>query len=222
MPRRNAPALALAAACALLAAAPAAAAPSGDGKAAAAEAPATAEVTGFRSARFGMSEAEVRKAIAKDFKVKDAEIRAGDNPVEKTRVLTVLVSDLLPDSGDAVITYLLGYKSKKLFAVNVNWSAATDKEITSEKLVATAGILARHFEAAGYPPQGQIKSLLLPDGRFVVFRGADPAGRTVQVTLLGETAAKDEQRVFTPKVLQLSYIQDPEKPDVFELQPGQF
>jgi hypothetical protein len=42
--------------------------------------PATAEVTGFRSARFEMTDAQVRAAIEKDFRMRPDEIRSNVNP----------------------------------------------------------------------------------------------------------------------------------------------
>jgi hypothetical protein len=42
------------------------------------------EVTGFRDARFGMTETEVRAAVKKSFAVKDADIKTGANPTEGT------------------------------------------------------------------------------------------------------------------------------------------
>src|SRR5580693_1386206 len=79
-------------------------------------------IDGFRSAHFGMTEAEVRKAIETDFKLTGSAVRPGDNPVERTHLLSVTVPDLVPDSGKAVIDYVLGYKSHSLIEVNVTWS----------------------------------------------------------------------------------------------------
>jgi hypothetical protein len=77
----------------------------------------TVEVTGFRSAKFGMSEADVRAAIVKDFAVKPDAIRAETNASEQTRVLLVKVPDVLPGGGSAEVSYVLGFKSKTLIQV---------------------------------------------------------------------------------------------------------
>lgn len=42
------------------------------------------EVSGFRDARFGMTEPEVRAAVSKDFGVKPADIKANPNATEGT------------------------------------------------------------------------------------------------------------------------------------------
>src|SRR5215475_575592 len=66
------------------------------------------EVTGFRDARFGMTEAEVRAAVKKPFAVKDADIKTTANPTEGTTLLIVRVDSLDPGPGPANITYIFG------------------------------------------------------------------------------------------------------------------
>ena len=79
------------------------------------------EVTGFRDARFGMTEADVRAAVKKSLAVQDADIKTGANPTEGTALLIVRVDSLDPGPGPATITYIFGNKSKKLIQVNVVW-----------------------------------------------------------------------------------------------------
>jgi hypothetical protein len=58
--------------------------------------PGTAVVDGFRSAKFGMSDTQVKAAITKDFGIKADAISEQPNPAERTTVLAVKVPDLLP------------------------------------------------------------------------------------------------------------------------------
>ena len=74
-------------------------------------------VEGFRSAKFGMNEADVRSAIGKDFGLKPEAIKTQDNPAELTHSLLVTVPDLLPNGGGAEVSYVFGYKSKSLIQV---------------------------------------------------------------------------------------------------------
>src|SRR5882672_7930121 len=74
---------------------------------------------GFRSARFGMTEADVRKAIAADFKIDDKTIGRESNDVERTVFLTVTVADLLSGAGPARISYIFGYSKHQLIQVNL-------------------------------------------------------------------------------------------------------
>jgi hypothetical protein len=63
----------------------------GLGSRAQAQEPPKYEVTGFRDARFGMTEPEVRAAIKKSFAVKDADIKTSSNPTEGTTLLIARV-----------------------------------------------------------------------------------------------------------------------------------
>lgn len=178
-----------------------------------------AEVAGFRSARFGMTEAEVRKAIADDFKVNDADIRLVPNEAERTNVLSVRVPDMIADGGAADVSYVLGYKSKTLIQVGCLWSTATDPAMTPALLRANAQVLAAYFAAAGYPSETVMMNQPIRGG-VLVFRGSDREGRMTLLVLHGEVPEAGGELV--PVALTLYYTEDPENPDIFRLPPGQF
>src|SRR3954468_4565990 len=71
-----------------------------------------AAVTGFRSARWGMTEAQVKTAIQKDFNISPDKVQTQENLSERTTVLTVTVDDLLEGVGRARVSYTLGYSTK--------------------------------------------------------------------------------------------------------------
>lgn len=182
-----------------------------------------AEIHGFRSARFGMSEDEVRKSAIKDFGVKAEAIKSEENPLDKTRLLIVKVADVLPKGGAAHVNYIFGHKSKKLAQISVVWSKATDAAMAPQMLVNNANILSRYFQDSGFKADSILVNTPLKSGGIAVFRGQDAHGRMVFLTLSGTTApGKDNSTSFAPESLQLSYIADPANPDIFRLQPGQF
>jgi hypothetical protein len=80
----------------------------------------TAEVEGFRSTKFGMTEADVKVAIANDFGIKGAAVHEQPNAGERTKVLLVKVADLLPGGGTVEISYVFGYRTKKLIQISVS------------------------------------------------------------------------------------------------------
>lgn len=183
---------------------------------------ATAEVTGFRSAKFGMSENDVRAAIVKDFAVKPDAIRAEANPNEQTRVLIVKAPDVLPGGGVAEVSYVFGYKSKTLIQVGASWSKSTDEKMTPEQLFSNSTMLRSHFIAAGYKPD-TIASNMPINGGILMFRGSDAKDRTTMLILQGTiTKGEKEQNVLTPTGLMLIYVADAKAPDVFRLAPGSF
>jgi hypothetical protein len=184
--------------------------------------PAVAEVTGFRSARFGMTEAQVRSAIERDFRVPQDAIQTEENKAEQTHVLVVQVPDVLPGGGKANVSYVLGFKSKTLIQVGLSWSKATDDKITPEQLFSNANVLRSHFVTAGYKPD-TIATNMPVNGGILMFRGSDAQDRTTMLLLQGTfSQGENNQREMTPTALLLFYIADAKSPDVYRLPAGSF
>jgi hypothetical protein len=197
------------------------AAPAASGEAATAD-DKTKAIDGFRSAKFGTSEAEVRAAMVKDFSAKPDAIRAQDNPSELTHSLLLSVPELLPNGGTAELSYVFGYKSKSLIQVGAVWSKASDAAITPEKLFSNANILRAHFLSEGFKPDSIAVNMPV-NGGIVMFRGSDAKDRSVILLLQGTFENKENnQRLLTPTSLLLFYVADAKSPDIFKLPPGQF
>lgn len=180
------------------------------------------EVSGFRSAKFGMTEAEVRAAIAADFGLDADAIPVGENTVERTRILTIAVGDLLEGGGTAEVSYVLGYTSQALIQVGVSWAASADGDVDANRLAANGDVLSNYFLGAGYVPE-TIRTGLVLDSGILLFRGEDAQGHATILLLQGQMAANaDGKQVLTPASLALLYAANPDAPDVFKLSPSQF
>ena len=194
------------------------------GPAAPAPAAKQAQVEGFRNARFGMTEVQVRDAIGKDFKLSGDAIQRVEEPTERTTALIVKVNDLLPDSGPAVIAYLLGYKTKKLFRVNVIWGQEIGSPTKPEQIVGTANALRNYLLGQGYRQEGLILNQSLGEDNVLVFQGNDVQGRLTEL-ILGITkkppAKPDAQPEVAGASLRLSYVEKPKEPDIYRV-PGGF
>ena len=90
-----------------------------------------ATIDGFRSAHFGMSEADIRKAIKHDFALSGSSVQTGVNPLQRTQMINIAVPDLVPGSGKATINYIFGYTSQRLIEINVTWATAADPAMTA-------------------------------------------------------------------------------------------
>ena len=184
-----------------------------------------ATIDGFRQALFGMSEEQVRQAVRKEFPAAAAKISSAIHPSEKTTVLSATVSDLLPNSGNARISYIFGYRSKKLIQVNVVWTSEGNAA-SDETLVGTANSLRDYFAAQNYKPDTVVANRQLAENTIVVYRASDLQGRMVLLVLSGAAAAaRDEEKKGPrppPLTLELSYIEDAAHPDVFRIGKGQF
>lgn len=190
-----------------------------------------AAIDGFRSAKFGMTEAAVRKAIQKDFSKRDKDVSSQVNTAQRTTILTINAKDIVPDTGTAQIAYILGASAKKLIQVNVVWGYPVDPSVPVPSLAGLASSLQRYFvDNASYVPETVAINQNLPDGSVLAFRGADKAKRLVALRLIpltlgpaGDDAKKDEDGAAkSVATLLLSYIENPEKPDVFEIGKGAF
>ena len=181
-------------------------------------------ITGFRSANFGMTEAQVRHAVATAFRLPAGAITQSQNAVQHTTILSAAVPDLIPGGGTALVNYIFGYQSHKLMQISVVWSAETDPKMTAQLLYQNGESLQQYFAGEGFPAQRSTGNIATPNG-LLLFRATDPTGNAVLLVLAG-TITKDpkaaDRSTLTPNALSLLYAADPEHPDVFQLTKGSF
>jgi len=186
---------------------------------------APAVIEGFRQARFGMNEEQVKQAIRKDFPEAAGKLAHAIHPTEKTTVLSLTVADLLPHSGNARISYILGHRSRKLGQVNIVWSS-DGSTAGDETIVGTANSLRDYFSAENFKPDSVVANHQLAPDAILVYRASDEQKRTILLVLSGVAAAARVEDKKAPKPpllsLELSYIEDPAHPDVFRMGRGQF
>ena len=186
------------------------------------------EVSGFREARFGMSERDVRAVLAKDFG--KVTINRTTNPVEGTTVLTAQMASLEPAPGPAQVAYILGYASKKLIQVNVIWTGEGGKEkLEPDAMVAAGTRLERYF--AGYAWNKDTTRSGIPVGpnTVVLFSGEDDKKGAVRLIVDGvKYQMQREGKELTspnptgPAKLIINYIADRENPDIAKIEKGRF
>jgi hypothetical protein len=179
-----------------------------------------AAIEGFREAHFGMTEAQVRPVLRKDFP--RSRVAAVVNPSEKTTVLSLTASDLLPDTGPARVSYIFGYRSKQLIQVNIDWQSDGRSAASDDEVVATANQLRDYFASQNLKPDSIVENRKLRDGAILVFRAGDAAGHMVLLVLNGEPSAARRKKPGPPLSLELSYIADPAHPDIFRIRKGAF
>jgi hypothetical protein len=170
-----------------------------------------------------MTESQLRAAIRKDFKLGEDKVSVDENPIERTTALLITVPDLLPEAGPARISYMLGFKSKKLIQINVVWGAGQTPAVKPEKLQLAAASLQQYFLAQGFPPDKVVANARVNDGSVLVFQGIDAQKRMTQLRFIGMPGeGAEKENGAPPMTLLLSYIQDPQNPDVYRIAKGQF
>jgi len=190
-----------------------------------------ARVEGFRSARWGMTDAQVKAALLKDFNIAADKLQTEENTSERTTVLSATVNEPLEGAGKARVSYILGYSSKKLIQVNVVWGTAIDPQVKPERVVAAANQLRALFLSSGYDPATMASNVATGQGTITVFQGQDSEKHTTLLRLVSSPAPapakqrgkNEKQEAAAPQVaLLLSYVQDARNPDIYRLKKGQF
>ncbi|MYE01888.1 MAG: hypothetical protein F4Y03_11555 [Alphaproteobacteria bacterium] len=187
------------------------------------------QVTGFRSARFGMSMSETLEAIQRDFQLRREDILEQSNDEDRTSSLVATVTEIFPDSEPAQVVYIHGYKQKKLIQVNILWGSPVTEEPDPQALVTTANILRKYFGGLGFDPGKTVMNTRVDDGAFIVFRATDERERMVLLQLIsrkvplgegkGEKKPEPQDRVVS---LWLSYIEDPRAEGILGIEKGKF
>ena len=178
-----------------------------------------ADIKGFRSAKFGMNEKSVYRAIATDFKLAKSKVKKIIHAKEKTTALEIVVPDLFSIGGTAKIGYILGYKSKKLMHINVLWGKGASEKVDGQGVIETANLLRDHFVKKRYKEEGLVANGRLSDTSTMVFRGRDKTNRMLLLML--NTQPKQEgqthEQAINNTALVLSYISSPDKPDIRDI-----
>lgn len=185
------------------------------------------QLQGFRDAHWGMDANEVKAVIRKDFNITADKIQTEENASERTSVLSVTVPNLIEGAGEARVSYIFGFSTKKLIQVNVIWGTPVDPKVKPDEIVAAANQLRDLFVTSGYDASSIHTNAPAKDGTIVVFEGADAQKHATLLTLVNGTvpgAVKNGKREPATQtiLLRLSYILDPENPDIFRLKKGQF
>ncbi|HTH98783.1 MAG TPA: hypothetical protein VL574_15310 [Stellaceae bacterium] len=187
-----------------------------------ASAAATTHVEGFRSAHFGMNQAEVRKAIIDDFNIKSAAIKSTTDEIQKTAILQVTAPDVLQGGGIAQVSYIFGYKSKKLIQVHVVWSRDIDPKLTPDRMLTNGKLLQSYFAGAGYHIMGPN---IISGEDMIMFRGNDADNHITALVLHGTIIPgknKQQASFVTTGPLTLDYFENLQKPDIYQLPAGKF
>jgi hypothetical protein len=189
-------------------------------------APPPYDISGFRLARFGATEAEVRKAIEQDFG--QVKLESATSESERTTFLFFRDAVLAPDTAPATVYFIFGFKSKRLIQVNVIWGEGRGLPVTD--LYPFSKTLAAYFARLGsYAKDSVIIEQRQGDGTITAFQARDAKGAMISLRVLpyvDPAAASELKKSETIQVdqivLRLSYVENPDRPDIFYIEQGLF
>jgi hypothetical protein len=184
----------------------------------AAEPPGDFHVRGFRSALFGMDQAQVLEVIAKDLKVPADRVETSIAPEDRTPVLTARVEALEPGPGPATVSYILGAGSHRLVRVAVSWDGA------APALIESGRVLASYFKGQAWEKDAIQGEAAEGSDAVSLFSGEDSDGAAAQVVVHGAVLDRGVVAPLPagPASLTVIYTQDVDHPDIYRLAPGAF
>ena len=174
-----------------------------------------AVIDGFRSAKFGMDEKQVLRAIANDFKFSKGKVERLVTSKEKITTLTIQHPKLMEIGGPADINYGLGYKSKRLMQVFIEWGKRVSDNYSAQEVTHIGNLLRDNFLKKRYKRTGLAINYSQPNHKrsMILFRGLDKKGRMIVLRMQGyETKKGDKKHVK----LILMYHEKPSKRDIFQ------
>lgn len=188
-------------------------------------------IKGFRSAAFGMTQAQTKTAIAADFGA-SAKIADNANIVEGTQALQVSLDRLDPGPGPAMVTYIFGATSHTLTHINVVWVVPGEPTAEQRAAVVTAAVqLTNYFQNLPNPLKATASVTPTGPNGLLMFAGVDKKGAGIEVATDGisyQATKKEDNKETTspppkgPAILRISYIANAANPDILKIKPGAF
>jgi hypothetical protein len=183
-------------------------------------------ITGFRSARFGMTPAQVKTAITADFGT--ASVAAVTNPAEGTTGLLVTLPHLDPGPGTAQVTYLFGANAKTLSHVNVVWLIGGNPGPAERAdMLAAAAQLTSYFTTRPQRPRQVSGVHPVGPNSLSMYAAVDKDGAAVDVLVAGVAfqaatpgaAPAVPPQPVGPALLRISYSANAANPDILRAPP---
>ena len=180
-------------------------------------------IDGYRSAHFGMTEAEVLRAIQMDFAIEGGETRIV-HPLQKTTALVVRADELVSGAGATQVVYIFGYRSERLIQVTLSWGYPLETVVNAATLVRAARAMMNRMALQGLPRNTLSSDMAVDDGSIIVFRANDADAHVIEMRMkgpgIGPATGNDDDEATS--WLRLSFIQDAKTPDTYRIEPGAF
>lgn len=193
------------------------------------------QITGFGTARFGMTVDEVLSAVAREHP--EAELQRDFDPVQQTALIHARMPRLAPTPespalGPVSITYVFGYSSNTLSVVNVNWHTEGDATAAERDALLNAGTdYVAHLLGYAWEPFSIFRGLVVGPNTVLLFTGQDGDGRGIEVIVDGvdlevvsllDGVTTHRPAGPGPAALHIGVAERPDDPDVFTIPPGSF
>jgi len=199
-----------------------------------------ANVSGFRSAKFGDKEAAVRTAAAVDLGVKSDALEASSNPITGVKTILAKMPDFAPLYVPATVAYSLGSTCQCLIEVTIRWQIPESDPRRAQALGGATALVDK-FVKEGWDKDHMVLNQVVGEAKpdvdltLMLFRGQQ--GKSAITMLSGPVrisgpaeAAKADGASGQNMSIKLDgittvvlvYDADLEKPDVGRADVGNF
>lgn len=150
----------------------------------------TPSIDGLRSAKLGLTEGQLRRALSIDYGATDEAIRGVVHPQSGNRILMIAVRGLIPGAPVARVNFVIDTASERLSQINVTWIEGKEPGIDETALMAIAQQLIDQFETLGY--SSNIPGVSSERGHL--FATADERGRRMDIFYRAATSSEGGAR----------------------------
>ena len=103
----------------------------------------------------------------------------------------------------------------------VGWGTPVDAKPDALKVVDAANRLRDYFIKKRYQANGLVTNLKMDYDRIIIFRGQDQKGRMI-LMILTDPKKNDKKKFFRDTSLRLSYMLNPNSPDIRAIKESAF
>ena len=185
-------------------------------------------VTGYRSATWGMTPAEVRAAVAKDFPGAEIGTEVTD-PVRRTRAFVAAVKALPPGPTPAAITFVFGANSGRLIHVNLDWQYADATPAQRQDILAAGSRAVAGYNSYFWKFGSVARGVVTSVNSLVLFAAADEQGNKLEVRVQGvpyqvktSTGLLDAPPPTGQALLHIGLSSAGAEADIYTIKPGDF
>lgn len=171
------------------------------------------DLKGFRGTFFDMSEQEVIQSIEDDFGYTTDLLKEEIHPLSKTKIISLVYANLIPNTGPAQISYVFGYESKKLIQINISWNES--KFLTEKEILKISALLQNHLMGLGFAQDKIETAIPLNPSDLILFRGED-VDKNLAILVIHGLDSKKKTAPNTPMELTLSFQKDSINPDIYK------
>jgi hypothetical protein len=167
------------------------------------------KLAGFRSARFGMTDAQVLEVINGEADPDQSAVRMVVNPGKPESKLIITVNRLVAPFGQVQTVYEFLPDSRRLVGISADWGREPGAGLDNRTVQEIVRALTQDLRNANFRPSSTAFDAPLAGGGRIGFSGIDKAERLATVSIYPLPMPPGEPTDATPHYIHLSILDTP-------------